>query len=161
MRAFVEALRKAQPGRRVAFRVLTGSPESGRTLFEGLADTSVARVPPQEVPSELQLSDLGLAFREPSFSQAGVCPIKVGEYLLCGVPVVANGGIGDLDAVLRPAFASVVATLDEGTVRRAGANLDITSLDGSAARAAGEDSFSLTRAVQGYRAALRPQRGGL
>lgn len=50
-----------------------------------------------EVSRYLAASDLGLSLREPSFSQRGVCPIKVAEYLLCGLPVVMLRGVGDLD----------------------------------------------------------------
>ena len=30
----------------------------------------------------------------------GVAPIKLGEYLLCGLPVISSKGIGDTDAIL-------------------------------------------------------------
>ena len=33
----------------------------------------------------------------------GVAPIKLGEYLLCGLPVVCSAGVGDTDAVKKAA----------------------------------------------------------
>lgn len=50
---------------------------------------------PDEVPQYLACADLGLALRTPSFSMQGIAPIKLGEYLLCGLPVLATAGIGD------------------------------------------------------------------
>ena len=47
-----------------------------------------------EVPIFLSEADLGLAFIQPSFSMEAVSAIKVGEYLLCGVPCVLVDGVG-------------------------------------------------------------------
>ncbi len=55
------------------------------------------RVEPDLVPQYLAAADLGLALRKPCYSQKAVAPIKVGEYLLSGLPVVSTRGIGDLD----------------------------------------------------------------
>ena len=82
------------------FLILTGSPEAmmGSPFVSDQALTSgmtVMRVDANEVPRWLAAADLGLAFREPTFSMQGVAPIKLGEYLLCGVPVVATRGVGD------------------------------------------------------------------
>lgn len=82
------------------FLVLTGSPEVMIDLASGsdkalTASMTVMRVDANEVPGWLAAADLGLAFREPTFSMQGVAPIKLGEYLLCGVPVVATRGVGD------------------------------------------------------------------
>ena len=54
-----------------------------------------------EIPLYLNAADLAFALREPSFSMQGVAPIKLGEYLLCGLPVIASKGIGDTEEILR------------------------------------------------------------
>ena len=59
------------------------------------------RVPADQVPHWLAAADVGLALRQPSFSQQAVCPLKVGEYLLSGLPVIATTGVGDLDTQLQ------------------------------------------------------------
>jgi glycosyltransferase involved in cell wall biosynthesis len=59
------------------------------------AALSLGQLQPAEVPRVLAAADLGLAPRQPHFSQLGISPIKVGEYLLCGTPVVASR-VGDL-----------------------------------------------------------------
>lgn len=85
------------------FLVLTGSPQlmqdqliSNPNLAKQITIKSVAS---DEVPAYLACADLGLAFRQPSFSMQGVAPIKLGEYLLCGVPLVATKGIGDTHVI--------------------------------------------------------------
>ena len=50
---------------------------------------------PEEVPAELARCDLGLALRQPAFSTRAVLPIKLGEYLLAGLPVLGTPGVGD------------------------------------------------------------------
>ena len=81
------------------FLALTGSPQlmqdqliSNPNLAKQITIKSVAS---DEVPAYLACADLGLAFRQPSFSMQAVAPIKLGEYLLCGLPLVATKGIGD------------------------------------------------------------------
>lgn len=86
--------------------VLLAAPSDTRDSIEQAAQTAGAKVitrfvAPQEVPAFIASADLGLALRKPSFSQGAVSPIKVGEYLLCGIPVVANAGVGDLDEAFK------------------------------------------------------------
>lgn len=83
--------------------ILTGSPDfvyqalKSRPELEKLV--MVKSVAAKEVPTYLACADLGLAFRQPTFSMQGVAPIKLGEYLLCGLPVVATKGIGDTQVI--------------------------------------------------------------
>ena len=60
---------------------------------------TVIAVQPEEVPEYLACADIGLALRMPSFSMQGVAPIKLGEYLLCGVPVVVSTVIANAELV--------------------------------------------------------------
>jgi glycosyltransferase involved in cell wall biosynthesis len=54
-----------------------------------------------KIPFYLSAADYGIAFREPSFSQSGICPIKLIEYFMCGLPVITNKGVGDLDVIFQ------------------------------------------------------------
>lgn len=102
MLRFFAAVRRRAPDARMV--ILTGQPDVALAAQKkaGVPTQAVLvqRVPPSEVPTYLAAADLGLAFRAPSFSQRGVCPIKVGEYLLCGTPVLSTRGVGDVDAYL-------------------------------------------------------------
>jgi len=42
----------------------------------------------------------GIAFYRPGISRLGTSPVKVSEYLSCGLPVIINAGIGDTDRVI-------------------------------------------------------------
>lgn len=85
------------------FLILTGSPDLANVQVEqcqGLKDKVVVRsVPPGDVPTYLASADLGLALRKITFSMLGVAPIKLGEYLLCGLPVIATAGVGDTSSI--------------------------------------------------------------
>ena len=98
MLSLFQLIRQSRPDSH--FLVLSGSPEL-MTHLVSTYDSSLAssmtvmRVDANDVPGWLAAADLGLAFREPTFSMQGVAPIKLGEYLLCGLPVVATHGVGD------------------------------------------------------------------
>jgi glycosyltransferase involved in cell wall biosynthesis len=85
------------------FLILTGSPEVARAALSRRPDieeaTILKQVPSREVPRYLACADLGIALRQQSFSMQAVAPIKMAEYLLCGLPVVATKGIGDTDTI--------------------------------------------------------------
>ena len=50
-----------------------------------------------KVVDYLNASDIAFAIRKPSCSMQGVAPIKLGEYLLTGLPTIASKGIGDTE----------------------------------------------------------------
>lgn len=109
--------------------ILTGHEDIARSILEarGLDPEliTIKRVHPDQVPPILAAADLGIAFRAPTFSQQGVCPIKVAEYLLCGLPVIATYGVGDIDEVLAPSKDT------EQNAPSVGILLSDTELDGA------------------------------
>lgn len=116
-------------------------------------------IEPREVPRYLACCDLGLALRRPSFSMQGVAPIKVGEYLLCGLPVAATEGIGDTD-MLEAQTGVLLKRMDELELQAA-ANwfVDTVLPRREVVRAhcnrLGLSRFSLDACVTQYRAALQ------
>ena len=60
----------------------------------------VRPVPPPDVPRYLKAADLAVSFIKPSFSKQASSPTKIAEYLACGLPVVCNAGVGDLDSLI-------------------------------------------------------------
>lgn len=121
----------------------------------------ISRVPPSEVPLYLASADLGLALRKPSFSMQAVAPIKVGEYLLCGLPVLSTAGVGDLDEQLgTEAAGKVLRDVGEESLTEAARWFVNDVLPDreryrQASRLAGEEYFGLGAAVESYLAALR------
>ncbi|WP_313803793.1 glycosyltransferase [Flavobacterium sp.] len=80
---------------------------TGNTAFAESRITSELRnsvrilsVPFEEVPKYLSVADVAFAIRKPTFSMQGVAPIKLGEYLLMGLPTIASKGIGDTEQLL-------------------------------------------------------------
>jgi hypothetical protein len=53
-----------------------------------------------EIPNYLSASDIAFNLRKGNQSLKGIHPLKLGEYLLCGLPVISSIGIGDLDEIL-------------------------------------------------------------
>lgn len=53
------------------------------------------------IPKWLNAADIAFAIREPNLSMQGVAPIKIGEYLLMGLPTIASKGIGDSENLLK------------------------------------------------------------
>ena len=45
-------------------------------------------------------ADVGLFFIKPVFSKTASSPTKMGEMLAVGLPIVANGGVGDVEQMV-------------------------------------------------------------
>ena len=101
---------------RLAFHVKSHRPETRFVYLTRHDDTSVraeARraglrnedllvfgVEPEEVPRWLSLFRFGVFFLRPSYAAKGSSYAKLAEFLACGVPVVTNKGVGDIDDIL-------------------------------------------------------------
>ena len=81
-----------------------GSAEMIRGLMSkrGILETqyTVLSAAPSDVSSYLSAGDAGIAFYKPAFSRSATSPVKIAEYLACGLPLVINAGIGDSDALI-------------------------------------------------------------
>ncbi len=53
-----------------------------------------------EVPRQMARMDAGIFFYRPSFSRAACAPTKLAEFLGCGIPCLANAGVGDMAELL-------------------------------------------------------------
>jgi glycosyltransferase involved in cell wall biosynthesis len=53
-----------------------------------------------EVPALLMLGDISLFFIKPVFSKQASSPVKMGEILAMGIPIIANAGVGDVDSII-------------------------------------------------------------
>lgn len=53
-----------------------------------------------EVPVYISCLDIGLFFIKPLYSKKGSSPTKLAELLACGIPIIANAGIGDVDEII-------------------------------------------------------------
>lgn len=48
-----------------------------------------------------QKFDVGIYFLNKDFSKIASCPTKLGEMLSCGIPIITNSGIGDIEMYLK------------------------------------------------------------
>lgn len=133
-----------------------------RTLAEarGLGHAvKVARAAPSEVAEVMAAADLGFAVRRESNSQRGISPIKVGEYLLSGLPVVATR-VGDLEEQLGTSQAALlVDSADDRAAEGVAQWFDAVVMPGReqlrvVGRTLGLAWFELGRCVDVYRRAL-------
>lgn len=113
-------------------------------------------VPCEKVPAELTQCDLGIALREPSFSTQAILPIKLGEYLLAGLPVIGTPGIGNTKqleylGVFRSAEADDLTDTLRWIVDKV---LPNRALMREQSHAAGKKHFSLESTLDSYVTAL-------
>lgn len=142
--------------------ILTGSPnfvyQALKSRPELINLVIVKSVAAKEVPTYLACADLGLAFRQPTFSMQGVAPIKLGEYLLCGLPVVATKGIGDTH-VISDEVGYVVEDMSDTALQQVADWFIADVLPAriqmrAQCRRAGIEHFSLEACAQSYYKAL-------
>lgn len=98
----LEILKAYAEKREAKFLILTGNTEFAEQNIPSELKTHVIlkSVPSEKVSFYLNGGDLAFGLRKPTFSMQGVAPIKLGEYLLCGLPVIASKGIGDTEKIL-------------------------------------------------------------
>jgi len=101
-----------------SFRILTGSNREkvvSAAENAGLQATclSISKVAPEAVSYELSAADVGLCFVDPTEAKVASCPTKLGEYLACGLPVVATDGVGDVSEILQSNRVGVVVRHDD------------------------------------------------
>ena len=145
---FVE-LRKLKPDSH--FLWLTGGP---RDLVERIMRTrgimatqfSVRNVKPADVPRYLCAADVGVAFYKPTFSRLATSPVKLAEYLACGLSVIINAGVGDSCSFVREQkLGAVVEDFNSHEYRKALLEIDdlINEQTRARARRAAEDFFDV------------------
>ena len=57
-------------------------------------------VPPENIPPLLSLADYGYVFREQSVTNQVASPVKVAEYLSCGLKVLISKNLGDYSEII-------------------------------------------------------------
>lgn len=158
----IAALMRAVLARRPDARLLLlhNDPGAARAALAAhdpaLADSALIRAAAHdEVPAWLAAADLGLAFRGSSLSTRAVAPVKLGEYLLCGDPVVGNAQVGET----RAAIAAGVFFDDAAGLDAAASWFDCEAMPArealrAASRAVGVEQYSLDRMVDAYARAI-------
>ena len=71
-------------------------------------DYLIKKVLPEEIPAYLSAADVAISFIKECFSKQASSPTKIAEYLACGLPIISNSGVGDLDALIEGEKVGVI-----------------------------------------------------
>jgi glycosyltransferase involved in cell wall biosynthesis len=172
MMAFTAAVRRVLG----AVRLLVLTRQSFAPFVAAAHQSAVAdcllcrRAAHHEMPTYLSAADVALSFVRPLPSKIAACPVKNGEYLACGLPLVTPENIGDYSALVRrEALGVVLERLDESAFLAGAHRLRALLRQGGLARRCREaakrhfdlHSVVLPRYQSVYRALLGPPRGVL
>jgi len=108
-----------------------------------------------EIAEAMAEMDAGIFFIKPAFSKKASSPTKLGEFLACGIPCLANAGVGDVDRILVPEEKAgvVLSEFSLPVYRQALTTLMELALDFTTAdrcREVARRYFSLRKGVQRY-----------
>ncbi|MBK9462371.1 MAG: glycosyltransferase [Sphingobacteriales bacterium] len=62
----------------------------------------------QQVPYYMAASDVNLFFIRNSYAKQASSPVKLGEVLAMGIPIITNSGVGDVDTIVQNTHAGMV-----------------------------------------------------
>ncbi|MGB0933689.1 MAG: glycosyltransferase [Lishizhenia sp.] len=75
-------------------------------------EISIVSVIHKDVPKYISLFDYSVFFIRPSFSKKASSPVKQGELMAMGIPVICNEGVGDTDEIVKKNNAGItISTL--------------------------------------------------
>jgi glycosyltransferase involved in cell wall biosynthesis len=120
------------------------------------ANYSLATARPGQIPYILNAADLAVIFRQDNkYIQQIPSPIKFGEYLSCGLPIIMNSNIGDTEKIINKYLAGIVLDPDNPVELHNGAIqiLDLCQNDSNIrlrCRQAAEKELNLDTAVDQY-----------
>jgi glycosyltransferase involved in cell wall biosynthesis len=105
----------------------------------------------KDVPVYISMMDYGIFFLKQVFSKKASSPVKQGELMAMGIPVICNAGVGDSDRIITQ-YASGVLVHDYSApgYQQAIAALDHTPFDPSAIRSGSIDYFDLQKGIESY-----------
>jgi glycosyltransferase involved in cell wall biosynthesis len=111
------SMRQKQPSAHFLF--MTPAIEQARDTFRqrGLPDEwyTVMSVSHQGIKDYIALGDVALLLREDNLVNRVASPVKLGEYLACGVPVLVTPCVGDLSELVVQHRVGLAVALDEET----------------------------------------------
>ncbi|MDP2913147.1 MAG: glycosyltransferase, partial [Candidatus Omnitrophota bacterium] len=104
------------------------------TTEKGISCVDIIKVSYNDVPVYLSDATAGLLFKWPN-ERLDSFPIKIGEYLASGLPIIINAGMGDVEElILRNRIGVVVKSCDEASYLKAIGDLGILLREGAALR---------------------------
>jgi len=159
MLEFFRAYRKRNAGARFLF-VTQELPElivaEARKRDIGVEELVIRAASREHVPHLLAAADLGIAFKQPSFSAKGCSPTKMGEMLAVGIPFIANSGVGDVaEQIAETGGGVVVERFDEAAYAEALDRLERLGADGERWRELARSRLDLEQGIDRYDSVYR------
>lgn len=159
MLEIAQAIREVEPG--TTLEIFTGDTANARQALEdsdlAIAEwITVTNLAPAAVPAALKSCDLAFALRETRFSTQGVAPIKIGEYLMAGLPVIGTAGVGDVEPLVEAGVMFPIEDNDAAALQWI-IETFIPERDALSkeARKLGVQIFGIDRSIRGYEAAIK------
>jgi glycosyltransferase involved in cell wall biosynthesis len=104
-----------------------------------------------EVPTYISCLDIGLFFIKPLYSKKGSSPTKLAELLACGIPIIANTGIGDVDEIIATTHCGIsVSSFSTNAYKLAIDKVDRLNKSKQYYRDITLSNFSLQKGVKSY-----------
>ncbi len=110
------------------------------------SDYFIGRVAPNDVEGYLHASDVGLSIVKATFATASRSPTKIPEYLACGLPLISNAGVGDVDELIESnKVGALIRSFETAEYERAMAEVEGNSGSGEQYRNVASREFDLER----------------
>src|SRR5690606_18737534 len=120
--------------------ILTAAEKQG-VQAERIRIVSAARA---EMPYYISMMDYALFFLNLAFSKKASSPVKQGELMAMGIPVICNAGVGDSDRIVQQYHAGVLVDQYNDEAYRAAITEALrTNFDPAVIRAGCIDYFDL------------------
>ena len=105
-----------------------------------------------ELPALLSTFDIGLFFIKPSFSKQASSPVKQGELMSMGIPVITNSGVGDTDEIIKKYQSGILIKEFTETEYQKVVNKieDMLTWEKNKLREGAVDYFSLEKGIEQY-----------
>ncbi len=125
----------------------------GKAKAKGIVESDIVIVKANytEVPLYLSLSNAAVFFIKPAYSKKASSPVKQGELMSMGIPIICNAGVGDTDAIIEKYKCGyVIETFDENSYANASQSLLESPPIPSHGMFGALDFFSLEKGVELY-----------
>jgi glycosyltransferase involved in cell wall biosynthesis len=104
-----------------------------------------------EVPVYLSISSFSLFFIKPAYSKKASSPVKQGELMAMGIPVICNDNVGDTASIVNTNQSGIVISkFDDRVLKEAAVMLEKAGFDRKAIREKGKAVFSLSHGKDLY-----------
>jgi len=148
--AFFKKIKEMIPEAFLLF--LTNDVSCARRYFEGMdrRDYLLTSAPHREVPAYLNAADMGILLREKNLVNRVASPIKFGEYLCCGLPVIITQGVGDTEEIIEEHRIGILLDLEDMKIEKSNMIQLINNIEREKIARIGKEMFS----VESYKARI-------